>query len=325
MFVYAGIDEAGYGPLIGPLVIARSVFVLDRQNPTLEPPSLWSLLSSVVCQKYSDKKGRLAINDSKTLYAPARSLERLERGVLTFLSASGMVPKNLDDLLEKISYDALSCRVGNDWYRAPNGEPHLPWFHSPSQIAALQRKLHRVMLSTSIRLADINAAVVFEDRFNQMVKNCHSKADCAWVFVSGHLQDIWSRHGDHHPLIVVDRQGGRKTYRQLLESIFFPAEVSTLYENPAQSLYRIAEGIREMHILVQVDSERRHFPVALASMAAKYLRELLMTRFQSFWLVHAPEVKPTAGYFQDGRRFLRDIGPLLARLDIDPETFVRCR
>jgi hypothetical protein len=60
-------------------------------------------------------------------------------------------------------------------------------------------------------------------------------------------------------------------------------------------------------------------------MASKYLRELLMTRFRSFWLARAPEVKPTAGYFQDGRRFLRDIGPFRSRLNIDPEAFVRCR
>jgi len=30
MLVYAGIDEAGYGPMFGPFVVARSVFKIDE-------------------------------------------------------------------------------------------------------------------------------------------------------------------------------------------------------------------------------------------------------------------------------------------------------
>ena len=325
MFIYAGIDEAGYGPLLGPLVIARSVFVLDRHEPTLEPPSLWRLLSASVCMKPSDKKKRLAINDSKKLYSPGSSLKRLERGLLPFLSELGISPKNLDELLEKIASDPSSCQISNRMYHDPDGSPQIPLFGSSSEISPLFRKLRRAMLNKSIRLADLNAAVVFEGRFNQIVLASGSKAECAWNFVVGHLQAIWTQFGEHHPLVAVDRQGGRKNYGHLLESAFPAAEVSVLCENRAQSSYRIAEGNRKMDILVEVDGDERHLPAALASMAAKYIRELLMTRFQAFWLARAPEVKPTAGYYTDGRRFLRQIEPLLNELDIDPGTFVRCR
>lgn len=325
MLVYAGIDEAGYGPMFGPLVISRSTFVLDQQEHVLPPPSLWTLLRTAVCKKPKDKKRRLAINDSKLLYKPAHTLEHLERGVLSFLSTSEIVPENLNDLLEKIAYDDFSHRIKHDWYTSSKGEPILPYKISLSQLDRTKKKLFRAMQNNSIHLADIKAAVVFEDRFNQMVKNKGSKAACAWTFVSGHLESIWLKYGEYHPLVVVDRQGGRKNYQDLLESVFNPAAVTTIHEQPQKSFYRISLGIRQMFILIQVKGEQHHFPVALASMVSKYIRELLMKRFQAYWSIHAPEIKPTFGYFQDGRRFLGEIHPLISKLNIDPEDFIRCR
>ena len=325
MFVYAGIDEAGYGPMFGPLVIARSTFVLDQQDHVTKPPSLWTLLKSAVCKKPTDKKKRLAINDSKLLYKPAYTLEHLEGGVLSFLSTSEIVPVNLNDLLKKIAYDELSHCIRHDWYYSPNGEPLVPYKISPLQLGRSKKRLHTAMQNSSIHLADVKAAVVFEDRFNRMVKTKGSKAGCAWNFVSGHLESIWSQFGEYHPLAVVDRQGGRKNYQNLLESIFNPAEVTTIYEHPLKSFYRVSLGIRQMHILIQVNSERYHFPVALASMISKYIRELLMSRFQNFWLTYAPNIRPTFGYFGDGRRFLKEIQPLITELNIDPENLIRCR
>ncbi len=325
MFVYAGIDEAGYGPLFGPLVIVRTVFMLDRYEPVLDPPSLWRLLNSTVCKKPGDKNKRLAINDSKMLYTPAKSLEHIERGVLSFLSTSGTNPKNLADLLENLAYDLVSRQINHDWYHAPNGDPQVPLILSLSQLEKSKKRLHRAMRKKSVHLSDIKAAVVFEDRFNQFVRIKGSKAGCAWSFVSDHLKEIWSRYGKHHPLVVVDHQGGRKNYQSLLEPTFSPAKLNTLCENPLESFYRISHGIRKMHVLVQVRSERRHFPVALASMTAKYLRELLMKRFQNFWSRQAPNVKPTFGYFEDGLRFLREIQPFITDLKIDPDVFIRCR
>lgn len=324
MFVYSGIDEAGYGPMFGPLVISRSTFILDQIEPNpFEPPSLWSLLRSAVCKKPNDKKKRLAVNDSKLLYNPAYSLKHLERGVLSFLSTSEILPNNLNDLLKKLAFDELSHRIQHDWYHDHQGDPKVPILFSLSQLDRPKQRLRRALLKSSIHLADLKAAVVFEDRFNQMVKSKGSKASCAWSFVSGHLESIWSQFGEYHPFVAVDRQGGRKNYQSLLESKFTPAEVTTLHESSQKSFYKIACGFRQMFIQIQVNSEKHHLPVALASMVAKYIRELLMTRFQNFWSLYAPNIKPTFGYFRDGRRFLEEIHPLITELNIDPEDFIR--
>ena len=60
-----------------------------------------------------------------------------------------------------------------------------------------------------------------------------------------------------------------------------------------------------------------HFlPAALASMFAKYLRELAMRAFNKFWISHAPHAKPTAGYPLDAKRFKKDIAAAQKRLGV---------
>ena len=65
--------------------------------------------------------------------------------------------------------------------------------------------------------------------------------------------------------------------------------------------------------------------VALASMVSKYLRELLMGCFNGYWLGEVPSLRPTAGYYQDGLRFLKEIEPHLRRLGVRREWLVRQR
>ena len=62
--------------------------------------------------------------------------------------------------------------------------------------------------------------------------------------------------------------------------------------------------------------------VALASMTAKYLREVSMRQFNRHWQTHLPGLKSTAGYPVDGARFYAEIAPLLAGLNL-PEDAVR--
>ncbi|MEE2660364.1 MAG: hypothetical protein VYC41_02125, partial [Planctomycetota bacterium] len=69
----------------------------------------------------------------------------------------------------------------------------------------------------------------------------------------------------------------------------------------------------------------RNLPVELASMAAKTVRELLMNRLNSFFTQRLPELKPTAGYVQDGRRWVAEIGDLPERLGIPRRDLVRDR
>lgn len=50
----------------------------------------------------------------------------------------------------------------------------------------------------------------------------------------------------------------------------------------------------------------RFIPVALASMTAKYLRELAMEAFNRYWIGRVGGLRATAGYPVDARRFLAE-------------------
>jgi hypothetical protein len=58
-------------------------------------------------------------------------------------------------------------------------------------------------------------------------------------------------------------------------------------------------------------------------MTAKYLRELRMARLNAFFAERLPGLAPTAGYVQDGRRFLAEIEPLLASAGVQRDALVR--
>ena len=316
MYVYAGIDEAGYGPLLGPLVVARSVLAIPNLTggPHVEPPRLWQRLSKAVCRRVQGAKGRIIVNDSKKLKTKAAGIAHLERGVLSFAALAGHHPAHVGRWLDILGETCHRDLTHMPWY-APAED--LPWQVLPASITPGEVAVARSMLAATtqrigVEVKELGATVVFEDRFNRMVANTRSKASASFTFVAGHLQDIWQRYGEHDPFIAVDRQSGRTHYREPLSQVFGHAELTVLDESAEQSSYRFEAADRAMTVIFRTQAEEAHMPVALASMTAKYTRELMMQRFNAWFGERAPQVKPTAGYATDGRRFLDEIEPHLA-------------
>ena len=71
-----GLDEAGYGPNLGPLVqTAIAVRTPSRMQ------DLWTALRPGVRRAHEDDDGRVLIDDSKLVHIGPTGLERLERTV----------------------------------------------------------------------------------------------------------------------------------------------------------------------------------------------------------------------------------------------------
>ena len=56
-----------------------------------------------------------------------------------------------------------------------------------------------------------------------------------------------------------------------------------------------------------IGAEALAFEVALASMLAKYLRELFVEALNRWFVARVPHLTRTAGYYTDGLRFLGDL------------------
>src|SRR5688572_27067103 len=80
-----GIDEAGYGPNLGPLVMTAVACQVPEE---LDEACLWEVLGTAVRRQRKAGDARLFVDDSKLVYSSARGLGDLETAVLAALAAT---------------------------------------------------------------------------------------------------------------------------------------------------------------------------------------------------------------------------------------------
>ncbi|MCH7571715.1 MAG: hypothetical protein IH891_02235, partial [Planctomycetes bacterium] len=212
MLIYAGIDEAGYGPMLGPLCVGCSVFAIADHDPGQGKVDLWKHLSRAVCRKKSDRKHRIAIDDSKHLKGASKGkthpLKHLERGVLSFLAASENNPHDLPETDVEL-FDLLDTRLSKaPWY---DSVTELPVANDLGQLRIATSRLQRIMRERQVHCSSMGVEVVDAGPFNRQVDLMGNKASVNFGAVMKHVDRIWGRWPAEHPRVIVDRQGGRTT------------------------------------------------------------------------------------------------------------------
>jgi len=304
-----GVDEAGYGPNLGPLVIGASVWSLPAEMPTAQ---LWQALSAVLTDQPVRQDHRLHVADSKQVYQSQKGLAALERGVLSLWQAlqreevSGSLVSAFPELMFQATAGEPECWGGQPW--AKENSLTLPLAcASLAEPLTMAKKIGEHCDKQDIRLERMAAAVVCPERFNQGLGECGNKSTLLSRATFGLVQRVWPEQGACVE-VLADKHGGRNRYdHYLLE--YFPEQFFLLEkESREESRYRCGE----VTISLAMRSER-HLPVAVASMLAKYLRELAMEQFNRFWQKQLPSLKPTKGYPQDARRFRLEVKEVLAQ------------
>jgi hypothetical protein len=305
--VYCGIDEAGYGPTLGPLTVAMSRFEIRDWTPGEPAPELWKLLSRAVCKTVKGAGRRIPIADSKKLKLPndakrAHPCAHLERAVLAGLLTRGEEAPDDTSLVELVR----AAMPDLPWYA---GDPVLlPLAGEIDSIRIDANALSRACDRAGVTFSGLHAHVVPETTFNEVVRRTGSKAATTAGPLAELIRDA-ANSTDGPVRIICDRQSGRLDYEDILARAFRDEPVELDARTPRSSRYLLRDGRVAVHF--ETCAEASHMPTALASMTAKLLRELMMLRFNRHFSARRPDLRPTAGYYRDAQRWLADTADLL--------------
>lgn len=320
MAILAGIDEAGLGPTLGPLVVSGVAFRVDDDRIG---HCLWDSLKTS-CTSTTKRTGRrLPVADSKKLFQARKSLAALERTALVMLAVSGRSPKTLRTLLETVAPGAAKQLNEYPWYL--DADMPLPTDDGVGDIATQANAVRRDGTQNGVVLAGVYTEPLLAGHYNRLVKNTRNKSVVLLGLALRVVHRVMQSAPGERIRLHVDRLGGRKHYREALMTALQGDALEILEESDERSAYRLVHGSRTCEIDFVIKGEGRHFPVALASIYSKYIRELFMLLFNRYWCERVGGLRPTAGYYTDARRWLGDVAQELKRRPVDRDALVRVR
>jgi ribonuclease HII len=337
MKLVIGIDEAGYGPNMGPLVIAASLWRVDGE-PQIDR-GLALLEPEFRGQPWHAGDPFIPMGDSKKIYRPGLSLHGLQAGMRFLLEECGQRPERWSDLLHSVApSDAIRLE-------------QLPWYAPAQRPAEIEtsdgidvcpplnsqviERARQKMASHGIRFLGYRARVIDELEFNRTVDRLGNKSNALSEWSIGLLADCIRNAGDRgstasDPLRVdayCDRHGGRKRYAAVLNHALGELVdwIEVLEETSHCSRYRARLPSGELKVQFRVEGDSL-LPSAASSLLAKWLREHLMQRLNQYWIQSVgPTLRPTAGYSVDAARFREEMTEHAKRLGHPQEAWWRWR
>lgn len=313
----AGVDEAGLGPILGPLVVGG----VGMLGPEGQDP--WRALRARVA-RHRAEKGRIRVADSKQVHQGPHGRRRIEETALAFwVCRHGELPATLGAWLQQLGAD--TGRLARcPWYG--DLSLRLPLEADADWLLLQGELLGRALRANDMAIVELAVRPVDVEEWNALIADTDNKSRAhfhAYAEVLGRLlASAPAATGGH---VVADRCGGRVHYATDLGRLCPDARVEIVQETAAQSSYRLHRPSGAIAVTFAERGEDRAFPTALASCFAKYLRELMVECLNRWFCARVPGLRPTAGYHQDGHRFLADLSPHLQALALPRERLLRVR
>jgi ribonuclease HII len=312
-----GIDEAGYGPNLGPLVQAAVAFHLPEGDQ-----SGWDSLRSVARRCRDEADERLLIDDSKIVY-PRHGIAALERAVA---SALALMEPTVGAVLRRGTLSGTGmgeALAGELWYDPVQATPVAV---TAEEIQLASNRFHGG-LADEVGVAISESVIVPTCQFNRICDEYGSKAA---VLARGLAELIPATlrglRCDGEPVVIhCDKHGGRNFYAAMLQEVFPSGWIVPVRETADESRYRVEFYDRPITVIFRPRADAESIAVALSSMLCKYLRELCMLQFNRFWAKQVRGIKPTAGYPGDARRFFDEIQPVMTDLGLTEDQVWRKR
>lgn len=307
--------------------------LLPDGKPPSSPPAaanLWPALSAAVAAKPPVRAGKLIVADSKIVHALTDGLTRLEQTVLAFTRVlAGYSSPSTPALEHDATLRQLLLWLGQPpdpvfeqpWYR---DDGPLPRF-STGSIGPATNFLARTLHTADIIPVALRTRVIAEHEFNRQVAVTNNKASVLIGATFAHLSYLYQHFAAEHLMVIIDKQGGRDHYLDLLFESFPETRIKVLAESNQCSAYALTGPLGQATFYFASKAESIGFATALASMICKYLREILMNDFNRWFQLRIPALVPTAGYYQDGARWLTDVQDHLTRMGLDATRLRRVR
>ena len=344
MTLVIGTDEAGYGPNLGPLVVAATAW-----KTAAGPDEAEACLAGVV-ETLPTVRGRPSgplWADSKQVYRGAGGFAAIERAACAGVAiVAGRMPRSWRELADSLgSIDPVTDPI-TDPVAGPTGSPRdasagdpaatargqwvglaglsLPLEAAADECADLAATIGPYLLRHSISLERIVCRCLYPREFNTLLAAGLNKSDILSAATLELAAGLRGLSPDEPAVVWCDRHGGRKRYGGLVSRHFDAPLVQPLEEAQDRSAYLVpdARAVAATRVEFCVGGEAR-VPVALASITAKYVREVVMHAFNGHWCGLLPTLAPTAGYPVDAARWRREAADLIGRAGIPDDDLWR--
>ena len=317
--VVVGIDEAGLGPILGPLVVSAAAFSIPAEKIGAD---MWQLLSDSISSKKKHLAGRLLVCDSKKAYTPSTGTAHLEKTVLSCLKGLSKTPDSVAQLVDLLGSDSKQRLLKCPWYK--NIDTQKIDFNA-DEVSISAGAFEKNLEENGIALTAMKSYCLEAAHYNELIGKIRNKSKVVFQLVCRLIDEVIknSQHRNYH--FRIDRQGGRMRYSQPLRTMFPDMALKILDENDTSSSYELSTSYKTVKLDFVVKADELYLPTALASMTSKYLREQLMASLNNYFIEKCSRLKPTAGYWTDGKRFLNDLKVIAPQIQFNPAQLIRCR
>lgn len=304
-----GIDENGYGPRLGPLVVTGAAVVAPAGGRRLDSPGENRRLHDLGARLAG--AGTFGVRDSKQVFRGGpRDREKLEDIVLAFfLFAEGFLPSVSGDYLGRV----LANGVADLAFPCPGPAARLvclggrPLCLEPDRRHRLAGRAAAIGTAfAAAGLADfrVRSLAFCPALFNRAVTGgpgpgwlsgaAGSKA--ALVTRGGLFLAAAAARDAGRFSVAAGKVGGTRDYRAPLAAFFPAGPVAPLEEGAAASRYLVRAAAGAGSIAYLRGAEEQSFLVALASLFGKYTRELFMDSINVRLDTPGADRRPASGY-----------------------------
>ena len=229
MAVLVGIDEAGFGPILGPLVVSSGTFSLAEDCVEQD---LWQVLHKSLAKTRRHLRGRLLVTDSKKAHSKSMGLKHLERTVLSSLGCLDHDIQSLAQLLAVLCPDCLDRLRAYPWYQHLQEEA----LASDDPDKAIARSvLQQDMAQAGVKLLHLESRWLDVAYYNELVEIVRNKSNVLFTQTCVLIQHVLADFPTGGLHVVVDRQGGRVHYRDSLLRMFPGMDLRIVSEDQEMS------------------------------------------------------------------------------------------